>query len=86
MREGQLEIMIHRRLLHDDARGVGEALNQTDQDRQGLRQSVRHYVVFEGDYRTVQKRNDQRILPFFASSSTNTFVKANIRKAPISVP
>ncbi|XP_075216675.1 lysosomal alpha-mannosidase II isoform X3 [Lycorma delicatula] len=27
--DGQIELMIHRRLLHDDAFGVGEALNET---------------------------------------------------------
>ena len=26
--DGEIEIMIHRRLLHDDAFGVGEALNE----------------------------------------------------------
>ncbi|CAH0757816.1 unnamed protein product [Diatraea saccharalis] len=29
LQEGQIEIMLHRRLLHDDAFGVGEALNET---------------------------------------------------------
>lgn len=78
--------MIHRRLIVDDGRGVGEALNETGQDSQGLKQFVRHYVLFEGDYRTVQKWNDQRILPSFAVSASNTFAKASIRRAYIIVP
>ena len=36
MKDGQLEIMLHRRLVHDDGFGVGEALNETGLDGNGL--------------------------------------------------
>jgi hypothetical protein len=78
--------MIHRRLLNDDDRGVEEPLNETDADKNGLRQLVRHWVVFGNGYRTVQKWNDQRILPTFVISYTATFASKAISSAPISVP
>lgn len=34
--DGQVELMVHRRLLHDDSRGVGEPLNETGLDGDGL--------------------------------------------------
>lgn len=37
--------MLNRRLLMDDARGVGEPLNELDADRDGIRQVLRHNVV-----------------------------------------
>lgn len=37
---------IHRRLLHDDAFGVGEALNETGVDGTGLVITGTHYLIF----------------------------------------
>lgn len=60
--------MIHRRLLEDDARGVGEPLNETEPNdkSKGLIQNVRHFVVFGENYRDVQVRNDQKIAISFS--------------------
>lgn len=78
--------MIHRRLLADDGRGVEEPLNEVDSDGKGLRQVVRHYVVFGSEYRAVQKWNDQRILPTIVPSETSSFGAPALRAPPISVP
>lgn len=43
--DGSVELMVHRRLLHDDAFGVDEALNETAFGK-GLIVRGRHYIVF----------------------------------------
>ena len=83
---GDFELMINRRLIKDDYRGVEEPLNETDADGKGLRQKFRHYVVFGDNYRQVQKNNDQKIMISFSSTTTNTFAKSTIRKSPFNVP
>lgn len=46
IQNGSVELMIHRRLLHDDAFGVGEALNEPGVDGHGLVIRGTHYLIF----------------------------------------
>ena len=46
MQDGNLEIMVHRRLLYDDAFGVGEPLNESAYG-QGLVVRGKHYLQYE---------------------------------------
>jgi len=61
--EGEIELMLHRRLLFDDQKGVYEALNELDPDLKGMRQWVTHTLLFnkpgvlETSYRQVQLNN-----------------------------
>ena len=45
LNDGDIEIMIHRRLLVDDLRGVNEALDERE-NGMGLTQLVRHRIVW----------------------------------------
>lgn len=71
--EGCIELMLHRRLIYDDERGVWEPLNETDSDGKGMRQYIRHYVVFGEGYRKTQKRNDQPLLIAWSNTTTPSF-------------
>ncbi|RWS28463.1 lysosomal alpha-mannosidase-like protein [Leptotrombidium deliense] len=44
LNDGQVELMVHRRLLHDDGFGVEEALNEPGVDRKGLIVRGKHRV------------------------------------------
>ena len=46
MFDGSIEIMVHRRILHDDSLGVGEALNETAYGK-GLVVTGKHYLLID---------------------------------------
>lgn len=75
---GELELMLHRRLLHDDAFGVGEALDE-EQFNNGLIARGKHYLVFGSQSETPSVVSRERILqyhkqlapyPFFSDSKS----------------
>ncbi|XP_056018882.1 lysosomal alpha-mannosidase-like isoform X2 [Ostrea edulis] len=47
LQDGNLEVMLHRRLLYDDNLGVGEALNETGADGKGLIARGKHFLFLD---------------------------------------
>lgn len=41
-----MEVMIHRRIFKDDARGVGEPLNEKQSNGKGISQLFQHTLTF----------------------------------------
>lgn len=55
LKDGRLEMMVHRRLLRDDGFGVEQPLNEPGEDHRGLIARGRHYVIVDDIRTSVQK-------------------------------
>ncbi|EAS02491.2 glycoside hydrolase family 38 amine-terminal domain protein (macronuclear) [Tetrahymena thermophila SB210] len=77
LNEGEIEIMIHRRTLKDDDKGVSESLNEFDdiKPKQGLQQKVRHYIIFEKE-----KESTGRLIQNHLDSANQIFISKTSKK------
>lgn len=55
LHDGEIEMMVHRRLMRDDGFGVDEPLNEPGEDNRGLIVRGKHYVIVDDIRTSVQK-------------------------------
>lgn len=63
LKDGDIELMLHRRLLHDDGFGVEEALNENAYDK-GVVARGKHWIFLSNDKKKTHRinNNDNRII------------------------
>ncbi|CAM6054442.1 unnamed protein product, partial [Sphagnum tenellum] len=61
--DGQVEFMLHRRLMCDDGRGASQVLNELGPDGKGLKVRISHYLAFTDSESgpTVQKLEQAKV-------------------------
>jgi len=76
--DGAIELMQNRRLLFDDCRGVGEALNETDSEGRGIEVNAKYFVqIFDTTKASSLQRRTQLVVDepiqyFFTTSFTES--------------
>lgn len=59
--DGTIQLMQNRRLFADDSKGVGEALNERDENGDGMRVKATYYIEFN-DKLVSKSRSRQRTI------------------------
>ncbi|KAF0896347.1 hypothetical protein E2562_021882 [Oryza meyeriana var. granulata] len=89
IKDGQIELMLHRRLLHDDGRGVAEALNETtcfDNHCEGLVIEGKYYLKIDPQgegarwRRTFGQEIYSPLLLAFAEQDEGNWVNSHVTK------
>uniref|UniRef100_A0A0E0J2I3 Alpha-mannosidase n=1 Tax=Oryza nivara TaxID=4536 RepID=A0A0E0J2I3_ORYNI len=89
IKDGQIELMLHRRLLHDDGRGVAEALNETtcfDNQCEGLVIQGKYYLKIDPQgegarwRRTFGQEIYSPLLIAFAEQDGGNWVNSHVTK------
>ena len=85
IRDGQIEIMIHRRIFADDDRGVGEPLNERGPDGVGIQISGTTYFKLHstGDGTKIPQVNLSQIRPPVAIPKSTKLPVLNVPKGVI---
>lgn len=86
-----IEMMVHRRLLHDDDRGVGQCLNETSQwnHEVGLRAVVNHGLLLantDPEQRDMELWTNEPIQLLFGYSDSATFKTSNFMRYEGTLP